>query len=90
MTHSIGEIEWDETDPTHIVGRMVVVHEAVVQVRYELHIYAPDADSAPTAWCELHCAFGDTEFGSCQISFREESIESAKAALARQVELGWR
>lgn len=90
MTHSIGEIQWDETDPTHVVGRSVATHEAGVQVRYELHVYAPDEDRA-TVWCEMYYAFGDMEHSGAPAScFREETVELAKAALARQIELGWR
>ncbi len=88
MTHSIGEIEWDETDPLHIVGQLVVAPAHGGRVRYEFHVYAP-RDDTPSAWCELYYAFGDFEFHN-RTNFREETVEMAKAALARQVELEWR
>lgn len=91
MTHSIGEIQWDETEPTHVVGRSVATHEAGVQVHYELHVYAAEDEREATVWCEMYYSIGGSEhFNRPACSFREETVEMAKAALARQVELGWR
>jgi hypothetical protein len=93
VTHSIGEIQWDETEPTHVVGRSVATHEAGVQVHYELHVYAAEDEREATVWCEMYYSIGDSEHFSRPApacSFREETVGSAKAALARQIELEWR
>jgi len=86
VTH-IGEIEWDETDQTHVVGRLRIYPEFGGRVNYELHIHW--SEDEPTAWCEMRYAFGDNE-PHAGASFREETIEAAKTALARQIELEWR